>query len=123
MKYKHSDRVVELKRIPFQELKFMAVDNNDKLQSLLKKLDGNHEGIEEYTDQRNVLLRGYIAGQKLALSACNNNQKRAMFKTFSKLVDHGNKTLQANIEQALQSNLDKIAEMKDRIAKHESENE
>ena len=70
-----------------------------------------------------MLFRGYISGQKLAISASVNSHQRAQQKAIMRLSDHGNLNLQARIGQALSANLEKIGELKDVIAKQEARNE
>ena len=49
----------------------------DKLHKLADEVQDEVDNIQEYTDQRDMLFKGYISGQKLAVSLGINNHKRA----------------------------------------------
>lgn len=108
---------------PMEELKERTMRNVKTLNQMAEKLDTDVDNMQEFTDQRNMLFRGYISGQKLAISASINSHQRAQQKAIMRLSDHGNLNLQARISDALRANLDKIGQLKDVIAKQEARNE
>ena len=77
----------------------------------------------ELAGQRNLLLKGQVSSQKLALSLGVQNQQRTKMHAFAKFADFGNARLQGKIEQALKANLDRIADMKNNMARLESTND
>ena len=77
----------------------------------------------ELAGQRNLLLKGQVSSQKLALSLGVQNQQRTKMYAFAKFADFGNARLQGKIEQALKANLERIADMKNNMARLESTND
>ena len=74
----HCDaKVFELAKIPITELIHRSCVNANKLHKLADEVQDEVDNIQEYTDQRDMLFKGYISGQKLAVSLGINNHKRA----------------------------------------------
>ena len=64
-----------------------------------------------------MLLRGYVKGQKLALSSIHNNQLRAKHRALLGLSDNANNFLKQKISEAVEVNLRKIEGIKNIIAR------
>jgi len=74
----HCDqKVFALAKIPITELIKRSCMNANKLHKLADEVEDENDNIQEYTDQRDMLFKGYMSGQKLAVSLGINNHKRA----------------------------------------------
>ena len=71
------EKVFALAKIPITELVSRSCVNANKLLKLAEEVEDEVENIQEYTDQRDMLFKGYMSGQKLAVSLGINNHKRA----------------------------------------------
>ena len=122
MQYSHEDRQAALWGKPIAELRRKCVDNVEKLDKLADKVETGDSEVNELTGQRNLLIKGQVQGQKLALSLGVQNQHRTKMVAMSKFHDYGTKKLQAKIEEAIKANLDRIGGMKNTISQFENDN-
>ena len=68
LQYTHEDRQKALWSTPISKLRKICVENVEKLDKLADLVESGERGEAELTGQRNLLIKGQIASQKLALS-------------------------------------------------------
>ena len=67
----------------------MCLANVDKLDAIAETMDNAGNEEKEMTAQRNVLLQGQIAGQKLAFALSCANQEKLKQRAMLRWVDNG----------------------------------
>ena len=68
LQYTHEDRQKALCSTPISKLRKICVENVEKLDKLADLVESGEGEEAELTGQRNLLIKGQIASQKLALS-------------------------------------------------------
>lgn len=74
LQYTHEDRQKTLWATPIAKLRNSCVLNVEKLDKLADLVEARDIEQQELTEQRNNLLKGQVAGQKLAFSLSISNQ-------------------------------------------------
>jgi hypothetical protein len=62
----------------------MCVENVESLDKLADRVETRENDTNELTAQRNLLIKGQVSGQKLALSLSVANQQRTKMRAFAK---------------------------------------
>jgi hypothetical protein len=89
LQYTHHDRITALKKRPIAELRRLAVRGVEQLDSIADNVEYGEGERESLVEQRNVLLKGHISGQKLGLALGRDNHLLGKARVLSNLQSYG----------------------------------